>query len=727
MHLWHGRGGRIALGSAAFLALVATASLRLPAAALSGGQLTRPNIILILSDDQTLESIHKMPFLRRRIPPQGGWYRFDNAFINNATCCPSRATILTGQWSHHHGVETTSGAPPYDDSDTIATRLHAVGYRTGFVGKYHLGVLGSSPGPTYVPPGWDDWQTFANNTPGWYYNYTLNENGTLVEYGSAPADYSTDVLRGKALRFIARSQGDPFFLIYAPRAPHNDWVAAPRDLHHYRTEPVRHRPNFNEPDMSDKPAWWSFRMPQLVKDMDAARRKEWDTTLALDDAVQAINHRVRDLGLTSRTAIVFMTDNGYAFGEHRYIGKECAYEECSHTPLLVKYRGHSEGWTFPQLIGNEDLAPTFARLAGVSPPDPSDGQSFVSILQSRTVPVGWENEILLHGVHTGASDGDRPGQPPTYWGLRKPRYKYIETVNTGEVELYDLSADPYELRNVAGRPKYARTRSRLAGRLQRLALRRTTTADTTWVDAAGNLTFHAGPGAKHKVVVNASGDFWLLTDLTTPVRARDGCGPAGVARVRCPAGQVSRLVLNGNDKDDILKGPDGIPATAHGRAGVDALTTGDGSDYLSGGDGADVLNGGRGPDVLDGGERLDTVTYATRSANRPVEIDIDGAFGDDGGAQDGPVGARDSILASVENLTGGNGRDLITGSAEANVLVGRGGADRLRGLAGNDTIHASGDGAADAINCGAGKSDAVFADPMDIVVTTGPGACEIVN
>src|SRR4051794_7816564 len=341
--------GRLASYSAV-VALASAALLTVPTNALGGTQLTRPNIILILSDDQSYESIDKMPYLRSRIAPQGGWYRFDNAFINNATCCPSRATIMTGLWSHHHGIEVTGGAPAYDDSDTIATRLHATGYRTGFVGKYHLGTsVTKNAGPTYIPPGWDEWQAFANNTPGWYYNYRLNENGTLVDFGSAPADYSTDVLRDKALDFINGNGGEPFFLIYAPRAPHNNWTAAPRHVGHYKNEPVLHSPNFNEEDMSDKPAWWSSLTPRSAKDIDAARRKQWDTTLALDDAVKAIHERVQKLGLMSQTVIFFVTDNGYAFGEHRYQGKACAYDECSRTPLLVNYGGHSQGSTFSQL------------------------------------------------------------------------------------------------------------------------------------------------------------------------------------------------------------------------------------------------------------------------------------------------------------------------------------------------------------------------------------------
>jgi len=146
------------------------------------------------------------------------------------------------------------------------------------------------------------------------------------------------------------------------------------------------------------------------------------------------------------------------------------------------------------------------------------------------------------------------------------------------------------------------------------------------------------------------------------------------------------LVLTGDDKNDVIMGPDGVTATVDGEAGDDTLTTNDGSDYLRGGAGRDTLDGGTGSDTFDGGDALDTVSYARRAVDQPVE-DLDGAVGDDAGTKDGPPGARDTINANVENVTGGDGADLITGNAVANVLIGGAGVDRLLGLAGNDTIH----------------------------------------
>jgi N-acetylglucosamine-6-sulfatase len=685
-----------------------------------------PNIILILSDDQSFDSVQKMPYVRSVSPPQGTWYRFNKAFINNATCCPSRATILTGLWSHHHGVEATGGAPAYDDSDTIATRLHSTGYATAFVGKYHLGSLASSVSRTYVPPGWDDWEAFAHNTAGWYYQYILNENGVLRNYGTAPDDYSTDVLRDKALSFISANAGRPFFLVYAPRAPHNNWIAAPRHLGYYKDEPVVHPPNFNEEDVTDKPAWWRTTQPRKVKDADGAHRLEWDTVLALDDAVRAIDNRVQTLGLMPDTIIVFMTDNGYAFGEHRYVGKACAYEECSRTPLLVKFGSHAEGWTFPQLIGNEDLAPTIADLAGSAPPTRTDGQSFAAMLRSRTTPPDWRDEILLHGLDNGDTDGDQQGHPPTFWGIRTARYKYIETALKDEVELYDLRADPYELRNVADKPEYADTRGELATRLLQLVLGGTgpSTAGTASVDATGTLEFDAGTRIGNRLTISRVDTFLTLSDSSAPIAAGAGCEQVRVSTVRCSQASVSRLLVNGGDSDDTIVTPNAVDASVNGGFGNDSLTSRSGSDRLSGDGGNDLLNGGTGPDVLIGGGGVDTVTYKRRGLDHPVEVDLSVQGAQDGGAEDGPPTARDTVV-NVENVTGGAGPDLLTGNGAANELVGGGGSDRLFGMDGNDVIRASQDGSVDDVSCGAG-SDVAFADATDTLRVSESDVCESV-
>jgi N-acetylglucosamine-6-sulfatase len=422
--------------------------------------LGRPaNIVLILSDDQSYDSLARMPFVS-----QLTWYRFDNAYINNATCCPSRATILSGQWSHHTGVESTGGAPAFRDGSTLATWLHDAGYRTGLYGKYHLGAVNEKDilANRYIPPGWDEWHAWHGvEDANAYYNYTLNENRELINYGSAPEDYSTDVLARKAVEFIQQADGRrPFFLYFAPRGPHNPWIAAPRHVGVNKDTPIAQTPNYNEADMSDKPRFWQNLPLQHTYNTDPAERKEYDTVLSVDDAARSIVQALQDKGLMQDTVIVYMTDNAYSFGQHRYVGKVCAYDECNKTPFLMWYpRGTPR--TITQLISNADLAPTFAALAGIDPGAPVDGHDFLPLITRPAVP-DWPNVVLLRGFNGAA---ERDGQVPEFWGIRTARYKYIETVRTGETELYDMQTDPYELQSLANDRAYAAIKERLAAEL----------------------------------------------------------------------------------------------------------------------------------------------------------------------------------------------------------------------------------------------------------------------
>jgi N-acetylglucosamine-6-sulfatase len=421
----------------------------------------RPNIVLFLTDDQSYESVAAMPY----VSSLGNWYTFTNAYINNSTCSPSRATLLTGQWSHHTGVEATGGAPRFDDHSTVATWLKRAGYRSALVGKYHLGKVNATPVQNYIPPGWDEWHGWSGiKGSEAYYNYTLNENGNLKHYGSARRDYSTDVLTRIASRFISRSatSRSPFFLYFAPRGPHNPWTAAPRDLDAFGSKPMPHSPNYNEADMSDKPAWWRALPLRNPNSLDSARRKEYATLVSVDDAARAIVRTLSENGLMKNTVVIFMTDNGYAFGEHRDLGKICPYEECNKTPLLIWYPGGTPR-KIPQPVSNVDIAPTLAGLAGIAPGGPVDGHSLVPLLRSATSP--WPHAVLLRGYK---EPNGRPTDVPTFWGIRFGRYKYIETVSTGETELYDLQADPYELNNVAARSRYTPIKASLARRLARL-------------------------------------------------------------------------------------------------------------------------------------------------------------------------------------------------------------------------------------------------------------------
>ncbi|MGH2726292.1 MAG: sulfatase-like hydrolase/transferase, partial [Actinomycetota bacterium] len=210
----------------------------------------RPNLVLIVTDDQWTSSVEGMPAVQRLLGDHG--VVFPNAFASTPLCCPARAGILTGRYAHHTGVYSNmaphGGVTAFDDRSTLATWLQAAGYQTSLVGKY-LNGYGNLPTPG-VPPGWDDWHVTATE-PGRFFDYDLIENGRRVHYGSASKDYLTDVLRDRATSFIDRVDG-PFFLMFTPFAPHAPATPAPADAGSYASEPAYRPPSFNEPLAVDK-------------------------------------------------------------------------------------------------------------------------------------------------------------------------------------------------------------------------------------------------------------------------------------------------------------------------------------------------------------------------------------------------------------------------------------------------------------------------------------------
>lgn len=428
----------------------------------------RPNIVVILTDDQTLDSLPHdppvMPYLQRQVEASGGWTRFTNAFVNTPLCCPSRASMLTGLYSHHTGVEGNDEGADLDESSTIATRLHEAGYRTGYVGKY-LNNYPFDRGP-YVPPGWDRFFAKENQSDATVYaDYTVVDDGVVRTFGSGSRDYATDLLAREAVEFIRSTPpGQPFLLFFAPSAPHAPWVPAERDVGAYAGLSIHDPPSVGEADVSDKPAWVRA-LPPITEDRRAEfrsnRRRGYETLRAVDAALRSIDHALRIRGAYGDTAVFYLTDNGYALGEHRWETKSCPYEACVHIPFLVRVPG-SPGGTDDRLVSNVDLAPTIAELAGVRPASAQDGESLAPALRG-TAPAT-RTGVLLEFAGGG-------GVPP-WSAIRTRSFLWVELA-TGERELYDLAgvlgrADPYQLENRADAPAYADIRRRLASRLRAL-------------------------------------------------------------------------------------------------------------------------------------------------------------------------------------------------------------------------------------------------------------------
>lgn len=430
----------------------------------------RPNIVFILTDDLDLRSIEFMPRLKDQIADQG--MTFSNYFVTDSVCCPSRSSILRGQYVHNHGVLTNGGPnggferfrDQGHENSTVGTWLRATGYRTIYLGKYLNGYPGDNS--THVPPGWDEWHVPAAGSFYDNFKYELNENGTLVSYGRQSEDYLTDVLGRKAGNFIreAVEDGRPFFIHLATAAPHQPATPASRHEDLFAGIQAPRPPSFDEEDLSDKPDW-VFRYPRIDPDaaaeIDVLYRTRLQSLQSVDESISQLVETLESEGLLSRTYVIFTSDNGFHLGEHRIPqGKQTAYEEAIHVPLIVRGPGVPAGRVIAEIALNIDFAPTFADLAAAGTPEFMDGRSLVDLLNGRAVSR-WRNSALIEHWPHGGGQGI-----PEYAALRTVDRLYVEYV-TGEKELYDLDADPFQLGSLHGTADPADL-ERLSSRLETL-------------------------------------------------------------------------------------------------------------------------------------------------------------------------------------------------------------------------------------------------------------------
>lgn len=465
----------------------------------------RPNVVLILTDDLDVGLLRRhgarYPNLAK-LAAEGT--TFENSFVTDPLCCPSRATTLRGQYAHNHRIlgnrPPLGGAKKFrtlgHEGSTAATWLREAGYGTMLVGKYMNDYDGD-----HVPVGWDGWYAVS----GGHHSHDLNENGWIHHY-DAGRFHLDDVLAEKASTSVRLppEYGAPFFLWVGTRAPHAPAEPAPR---HEGTFPEARLPrsaSFDEADVSDKPGWVRDN-PRLegIPAMQDLYRDRLRSMLAVDELVGRLMDALRETGELDDTYVFFTSDNGWHAGEHRLsTGKWTAYEEDIRVPLIVRGPGVPEGRTLPHMVLNNDLAPTFADLAGVSTPEFVDGRSLAPLLGEDPPPVdGWRSAFLVEAA-TELGPGAIPplsGDPlPDYW-RHVPRAEYwgrpgFEAVRTedrlyveygtGEHELYDLKGDPHQLDN-----RYEKADPALLRRLRdRLAALRT-------CSGSGCRAVEEGPGA----------------------------------------------------------------------------------------------------------------------------------------------------------------------------------------------------------------------------------------
>jgi len=534
----HRHARRWAVGAtAAMLAGGVTLAANTPARPSSAGETTesattglvaqqrRPNIVMIMVDDMRTDELRYMPRTRRLIGRRG--VTFANSFAPYPLCCPARASVLVGQYTHNHRVFGTNepwGFHSFDDSSTLATWLRRSGYATIYLGKY-LNGYGPMPAPGketgksvhYVPPGWTDWRasidgglprghpkrgrTYA------YFNTTLSHDG--VGFDNYRGKYQSRVYGTLSQRIIRSraASARPFFFYASYTAPHfgtprepDDprWVtrddgvrtrldtpARPREVRGMFDNVIKAAPgaDWHDPDFSDKPSYLQGRPPTNAAERGSMRelaRQRAESLHVVDVQVERTIRALAASGELRRTLVMFTSDNGYFLGEQRIrSGKTFPHEPSLRVPTLIRGPGVPAGQVRRDPFTSIDFAPTIAAMAGVVPRVPVDGVSMLRV--ARRGDQGWSRAVLTETgpvskrVTRDTDEAGRPLDPNNPGardvrfaiGIRTARYLYVDLAS-GEEELYDLAFDPEEYDNLVGNPAYADTLALLREELRRM-------------------------------------------------------------------------------------------------------------------------------------------------------------------------------------------------------------------------------------------------------------------
>jgi N-acetylglucosamine-6-sulfatase len=546
-HTGHSRALALALAAgllALLVGLVGIGSQRASAASSSAFPPEEPSFVVIQTDDETLDQLYDvfnaggveiptMPNTLSLIAGRG--ITFNRYYVPYPLCCPSRVSLLTGRYAHNHNVrgnvQPNGGYTGFKArgafSHNLATWLQGAGYRTIHIGKF-LNGYGDEPFDlgTDVPPGWNAWHTVLNaDTHHYFYGYTLNDNGTLDgpfgdpgswetrEYGERdyfgcpttsieekPCLYQSDVLGRIAWEELNGTPSDqPFYLQLDFTAPHGDFrrpagpEPAPRHYTLFDGAPYPHSSSqgFNEGNVTDKPRFIReapFLSPTDIHTYRVYYQKALASLRGIDDGVKTVIDTLGGLHRLRNTYVIFTSDNGFFYGEHRLTGgKFLAYEPATHLPLLIRGPGIKPGTFTGELAANIDIAPTILELAGVKADKSIDGTSLVPFMRDPSLrtrrPILFEsfvetNDVEANGEPSGppvpAARTSRRGAgasiiapPKDYEGIRLGPYKYIEWPD-GEKELYDITKDPYELNNMVKIPNFFPIRAFLHAQLVRL-------------------------------------------------------------------------------------------------------------------------------------------------------------------------------------------------------------------------------------------------------------------
>ena len=430
-----------------------------------------PNVIFILADDHRYDFMGftgKVPWLETpnldRLAAEGAYA--ENTFVGTSLCSPSRASILTGLYTHTHTV-VDNGAPAPDDLIYFPSYLQAGGYQTGYFGKWHMGRASDDP-----RPGFDQWVSFRGQ--GTYFAPDLNVNGERVRYSDTT--YMTNLLTDYALRWMdQQTQNEqPFFAYVSHKAVHAEFAPAPRHLGMYDDEAIIYPPSYQSSNEqvagkrtpakapftrenyygeNRQPDWQRMQreswhgvdyMYHGAMDFPTFYRRYCETLVGVDENVGRILNFLDQKGIADNTVVIYMGDNGFSFGEHGLIDKRHFYEESAKVPFLARYPQEIPAGSRPDaMLMNVDIAPSILSYAGLPVPEHFQGKDFGPVLRGDT-PDDWRNQVFYEYYW----ENDFP-QTPTTFGIRNNRYKYIRYHGIWDTnEFYDLENDPHEMRNL---------------------------------------------------------------------------------------------------------------------------------------------------------------------------------------------------------------------------------------------------------------------------------------
>lgn len=444
----------------------------------------RPNVVMIVADDLDKKLLRWMPQTRRLVADQGA--TFERYYVEQSTCCTSRASILSGEYTHNHGVRgnhyPAGGFFRWHEgreSTALPTWLESNGYRSALLGKY----LNEYPYPggydgtdaeksalaEFVPPGWQSWFSPVDGTPYRQRDIVVNVNGVVDE--TPRGDFLDQIMGDRLLDLVDGLDGMGLrdggkFVYYASYAPHSPYAAPERYARQFRDVRYPRSPSFDEADVSDKYGLSSVRGPMTAEkaaQIDETFRQRVRSVQVLDANVGALVRRLEAQGSLDNTYVVFTSDNGYNMGEHRLdIAKYNQFEETVSVPLLVRGPGIEPGTTITELAGNIDLAPTIADMTGTPAPERVDGLSLLPLLTGAAATLAREHLLLSRGLiplekkalsaveefPETVVESPRHARLSDFNAVVTKRWKLVDYINSDHEELYDLRNDPHELTNL---------------------------------------------------------------------------------------------------------------------------------------------------------------------------------------------------------------------------------------------------------------------------------------